>query len=196
MLTHAEQRFLLRIARNSIRHEMTKKYPARSEEYHDDQTADGALDTPFEQKGGAFVTLRIGSDLRGCIGYIEYPGPVRVAVEEVARKAAFGDPRFDPLGPEELGRVNIEISVLTPMRKITSAHDVVVGRDGLVIELRGHRGLLLPQVATEYGWTVEEFLENTSRKAGLPSGAWRDPLAVLYAFSAEVFCEKSVRGTA
>ena len=195
MLTHAEQRFLLRIARNSICHEMAKRHPGVPLE-HCSGGADAVLDTPMDQNGGAFVTLRTGDDLRGCIGYIEYPGPVRVVVEEVAQKAAFGDPRFAPLRPEELDRVSIEISVLTPLRRITGAEEIQIGRDGLVIEHRGHRGLLLPQVATEYDWTVEQFLENTCRKAGLPAGAWRDPHAVLYAFSAEVFCEKSMRGVA
>lgn len=142
-----------------------------------------------DQTGGAFVTLRSEGELRGCIGYIEYPGPVRTAVEDVARKAAFGDPRFEPLGPDELDRVQIEISVLTPMRRITSPAEITIGRDGLVIQCRGRRGLLLPQVATEYGWDAEEFLENTCRKAGLPVGAWREPSAELEAFSAEVFSE-------
>ena len=195
MLTHAEQRFLLRIARNSICHEMAKRHPGVPLEHCSDG-AESVPDTPFNQKGGAFVTLRIDGELRGCIGYIEYDGPVRVVVEEVAHKAAFGDPRFNPLDPAELDRVNIEISVLTPMRRITRAEEIRIGRDGLVIEHRGHRGLLLPQVATEYDWTVEQFLENTCRKAGLPATAWRDPHAALYAFSAEVFCEKSVRGVA
>jgi AmmeMemoRadiSam system protein A len=147
-------------------------------------------ETQVDQTGGAFVTLRIGGELRGCIGYIEYPGPVRTAVEDVARKAAFGDPRFDPLGPDELDQVQIEISVLTPMRRITSPGEITIGTDGLVIQYRGRRGLLLPQVATEYGWDVEEFLENTCLKAGLPSGAWREPAAELEAFSAEVFSEE------
>ena len=196
MLTHAEKRFLLRIARNSICHEMAKRHRGVPLEHCGSTGADIVLDAPFDRKGGAFVTLRMEGDLRGCIGYIEYPGPVRVAVEEVARKSAFDDPRFNPLGPDELSRVNIEISVLTPMCRITAPEQIQPGRDGLVIELRGHRGLLLPQVATEYGWTVEEFLENTCRKAGLSAGAWRDPHAVLHTFSAEVFCEKSVRGAA
>lgn len=114
---------------------------------------------------------------------------MRTAVEEVARKAAFGDPRFEPMAPGELPRVQIEVSVLTPMRRITSPEEITIGKDGLIIQCRGHRGLLLPQVATEYGWDVEEFLENTCRKAGLPVGAWRDPGAELEAFSAEVFSE-------
>ena len=193
MLTQAEQRFLLRAARNSIRREMLQRH--RGAAVGAERPATGP-ETPVEQPGGAFVTLRIHGELRGCIGYIEYPGPVRNAIEDVARKAAFGDPRFSPLIPEEFDDVMIEISVLTPMRKIASADDIVIGRDGLVIELRGRRGLLLPQVATEYGWDVEEFLENTCRKAGLPRGAWREAGANLQAFSAEVFSEATVEGVA
>lgn len=187
MLSQAEQCSLLRIARESIGQEMAKRH--RGAAGHARTRGEGNSDAPPEQKGGAFVTLRIDGELRGCIGYIEYPGPVRVVVEDVARKAAFDDPRFDPLLPEELDQVTIEISVLTPMRRITSPEEITVGNDGLVIEMRGHRGLLLPQVATEYGWDVEEFLGNTCRKAGLPMDAWRDPRAVLYAFSAQVFGE-------
>ena len=90
------------------------------------------------------MTLRIDGELRGCIGYIEYPGPVRIVVEDVARKAAFGDPRFEPLAPEELDQVQIEISVLTPMRRITSPEEIMIGRDGLVIQCRGRRGPAAP----------------------------------------------------
>lgn len=187
MLTHAQQRFLLRIARESIHREMAKRHRGSAA----GGTRGGSSpEAPVDQKGGAFVTLRIDGELRGCIGYIEYPGPVRTAVEDVARKAAFGDPRFEPLRPDELNQVQIEISVLTPMRRITSPDEIIIGTDGLVIQCRGRRGLLLPQVATEYGWDVEEFLENTCRKAGLPYGAWREPSAEIEAFSAEVFSEE------
>lgn len=186
MLTEAQQRFLLLIAREAIVREMMKRHRgtvAGGRRGGDDPGE------PVEQRGGAFVTLRIDGELRGCIGYIDYAGPVRMAVEDVARKAAFGDPRFDPLTPDEMNHVQIEISVLTPMRRISSPEEITIGRDGLVIACRGRRGLLLPQVATEYGWGVEEFLENTCRKAGLPPGAWREPGAELEAFSAEVFSE-------
>lgn len=186
MLSQPQQRFLLRVARESIVREMKKRH---REAVPAGRTADDVHVEPVDQTGGAFVTLRIGGELRGCIGYIEYPGPVRAAVEDVARKAAFGDPRFEPLAPAELDQVQIEISVLTPMRRITSPEEITIGNDGLVISCRGRRGLLLPQVATEYGWNVEEFLQNTCRKAGLPVDAWRDAGAELEAFSAEVFSE-------
>lgn len=184
MLTEGQQRYLLRIAREAIAREMMKRHRATVPETR--RGADGP-EEPVEQSGGAFVTLRIAGELRGCIGYIDYAGPVRMAVEDVARKAAFGDPRFDPLTPGEMNHLQIEISVLTPMRCISSPDEITIGKDGLVISCRGRRGLLLPQVATEYGWDVEEFLENTCRKAGLPPGAWRDPGAEIEAFSAEVF---------
>lgn len=186
MLSQAQQQFLLRVARGSIVREMNTRHRGAVPAV---RSADDGSAAPVNQTGGAFVTLRIGGELRGCIGYIEYPGPVRTAVEDVARKAAFGDPRFEPLAPEELDQVQIEISVLTPMRRITSPEEVTIGIDGLVISYRGRRGLLLPQVATEYGWNVEEFLQNTCRKAGLPDDAWRDAGAELEAFSAEVFSE-------
>lgn len=158
MLTEAQQRFLLRIAREAIVREMTKRHRGTASEAR--RGVDGP-EEPVEQRGGAFVTLRIDGELRGCIGYIDYDGPVRLAIEDVARKAAFGDPRFDPLTPGELNHVQIEISVLTPMRPISSPDEITIGKDGLVISCRGRRGLLLPQVATEYGWDAEEFLENT-----------------------------------
>jgi len=191
MLTPEERRELLEVARSSISDEIRSRTASFTGEPARPGAKAPAGTSRLDQPGGAFVTLHKHGDLRGCIGYIEYPGPLRRAVNEVARKAAFEDPRFSPLTPDELRSVSIEISVLTPLRRIKGMDDVVVGRDGLLIELRGYRGLLLPQVATEYGWDAEEFLENTARKAGLPRTAWRDPAAELFAFSAEVFSEES-----
>lgn len=190
MLTNDEQRGLLLIARRSIRREMRRKHAGlRSEGGHEEDAVPAGV---TDRKGGAFVTLRLLGDLRGCIGYIEFPGPVRVAVEEIAKKAAFEDPRFTPLTPAELDRVTIEVSVLSPVRRISSPDEIEIGRDGLILESGMHRGLLLPQVATEYGWDVQEFLEHTARKAGLAADAWKHPHTLLYTFTAEVFSEPSV----
>ena len=138
------------------------------------------------RSGGAFVTIREGGELRGCIGYIESSLPVWRVVEEVAEKAAFEDPRFAPLGPEEFGRTHIEVSVLTVPQRMTSPEEIVIGEHGLIIESGGRRGLLLPQVATEYGWDREEFLQHVCRKAGLPADAWRDPVATVHLFRADI----------
>ena len=192
MLTPDERHELLEVARSSISDEMRIRHISVTGETARQERAALKKGGHLDEPGGAFVTLHLKGDLRGCIGYIEFPGPLRRAVDEVARKAAFEDPRFAPLTPDELPSVSIEISVLSPLRRIGGVEDVKVGRDGLLIELRGYRGLLLPQVATEYRWEAEEFLENTARKAGLPRGAWRDPAAELYAFAAEVFSEEPV----
>jgi AmmeMemoRadiSam system protein A len=114
---------------------------------------------------------------------------LREMLPEVARLAAFSDPRFPPLGAEELRVVRFEVSLLTVPAPIGSPADVEVGRHGLIVSLRGRRGLLLPQVAAEYEWTAEEFVEQTCVKAGLPPRAWREPAARILAFEAEVFGE-------
>jgi AmmeMemoRadiSam system protein A len=137
---------------------------------------------------GAFVTLTIDRRLRGCIGHVEGVSPLWLAVRDNAVAAAFRDPRFEPLTREELDDVRIEISALTPMTP-GSPDDVVVGRDGILIERGRSRGLLLPQVAVEYGWDTETFLDATCRKAGLEGGSWRDPGTRISTFSAEVFGE-------
>jgi len=134
---------------------------------------------------GAFVTLHRDGRLRGCIGYIEPVKPLIRTVQEVAVKAAFEDPRFPPLTEDE--SVQIEISVLTPPEQVSDISSIEVGRDGLIVELGPRRGLLLPQVATEYGWDRQTFLENTATKAGLPPDAWKHPSVRLYKFSAEIF---------
>jgi AmmeMemoRadiSam system protein A len=137
---------------------------------------------------GAFVTLRRGPHLRGCIGTFQATEPLHRTVAAMARAAALEDPRFRPVRPEEVAELAIEVSVLTPMRRVRDAGEIEVGRHGLWIVRGHHRGVLLPQVATEYGWSREEFLEHTCRKAGLPPGAWREG-ADIYVFEAEVFGE-------
>lgn len=189
MLSAEERRAALAIARASIARGLHLRYPdapptaIKAEEY--EGTLSGALADP----AGAFVTLRLNHDLRGCIGYIESSDPLSSVIDEVAEKAAFEDPRFPPLTPSELPRVHIEISVLSPMKRIRSIEEIIVGTHGILFEQGWHRGLLLPQVATEYGWGREEFLDNVARKAGAPRGSWRDENCKLSVFSAEVFEE-------
>jgi AmmeMemoRadiSam system protein A len=107
-------------------------------------------------------------------------------VEEVAEKAAFEDPRFPPLTPGEVPGVRLEISVLSPLQRVTDVAEIQVGVHGILLALGRCRGLLLPQVATEYGWDRVKFLESTSRKAGLAGDAWRTPAAEIYIFTAEI----------
>lgn len=143
----------------------------------------------FGEPRALFVTLRRRGDLRGCIGTLAPDGDLSRTVPKFALQAAFGDPRFPPLAPEELSECDIEISVLTPPAPLQDPRELEVGRDGLILEARGRTGLLLPQVATEWGFDRERFLAEISRKAGLPADAWRDPDARLWTFQAEVFGE-------
>jgi len=181
MLTPEERRELLRIAREAIHCSLEGR------EFKTPAPAQGVLAQPC----GAFVTIRIDHDLRGCIGYIESTAPLVDVVAEVATKAAFEDPRFPPLTSAEFSRAALEVSVLSPLRVISDIEEIRVGEHGLLLELGHRRGLLLPQVAVEYGWGSEEFLENVSRKAGLPREAWRDPKATIYIFSAEIAEEEA-----
>ena len=141
---------------------------------------------------GAFTTLYLHGRLRGCVGYPAAILPLYRTVIETAQAAAFDDPRFAPVGIEEAGELKISLSVLSPLRPIR-AEDVEAGRHGLVVSHAGHRGLLLPQVATEHGWDHITFLEQTCRKAGLPATAWREG-AVIEAFTAEVFEDEGSAG--
>jgi len=135
---------------------------------------------------GAFVTLTKNGRLRGCIGHIIGSQPLIKTVAEMTRAAALEDPRFDPVKPAELSSIEFEISVLTPIREITDVNEIEVGRDGIIITKGYHRGLLLPQVATEYGWDRETFLEQTCNKAGLPGNSWKDNDTKIEIFSAEI----------
>lgn len=138
--------------------------------------------------GAAFVTLLQEGRLRGCIGYTEAAAPLFRTVQECAVAAATEDPRFPPLRPSDVDSIHIEISVLTPLVP-ARPEEIEVGVHGLMVRKGGRRGLLLPQVATEYGWDRAEFLSNVCRKAGLPSDGWRTG-AQLFSFTAEVFGEQ------
>jgi len=141
----------------------------------------------LEENRGAFVTINKKGQLRGCIGYIEGHGSLYKTIEEMAEAAAFRDPRFSPVKEKELPELEIEISVLTPLKKITDVNEIEVGKHGIYIKKGWFSGLLLPQVATEYGWDRQTFLEHTCQKAGLPSSAWREKDTEIYIFSADIF---------
>lgn len=143
----------------------------------------------FGDPRAVFVTLRIGDRLRGCIGTLAPEGDLSRTVPKFALRAAFEDPRFSGLASEELVLCTIEISVLTAPRPLDDPEEIVIGRDGVILEIGGRRALLLPQVATEWGFDRTTFLGELSRKAGLPPDAWREPGAKLWSFQAEVFAE-------
>ena len=138
---------------------------------------------------GAFTSLHLHGELRGCVGYVLPTFPVYRAVAETARAAAFDDNRFAPVTKEEAPQLEIELSILSPATPV-SAEEIEIGRHGLLITWHGRRGLLLPQVPVERGWDRITFLEQTCRKAGLPADA-RQKGAVIEAFTAEVFGDNS-----
>jgi uncharacterized protein len=165
--------------------------------------AEAELPAVFREPRGAFVTLRRhpGGGLRGCIGFPLPVLPLANAIREAAVSAATQDPRFPRVRPAELVGLTVEVSVLTvpvPVRATRPeerVREVKVGRDGLIVEGYGTSGLLLPQVAPEQGWSSEELLDGTCEKAGLPSGAWRDPKVTIRRFEAEVFSERTPGGS-
>ena len=148
------------------------------------------VDERLNRPSGAFVTLNTRNGaLRGCIGSIVPVAPLYRAVSDSAVNAATRDPRFHPVARHELPDLHLEISVMGPIEAVSTVEDIMVGRDGLIIRRGRFAGLLLPQVATEYGWDRETFLCHTCQKAGLPPEAWKAPGTQIERFSAEVFGE-------
>jgi AmmeMemoRadiSam system protein A len=143
---------------------------------------------PTGPRGAAFVTLHAGGRLRGCIGHLDTDDLLPRVVARCAVAACSSDPRFPAVDRSEIDALSIELSILGPLEPIHGAADVEIGRHGLVVEKDWRRGLLLPQVATEWEWNREQFLEHTCRKAGLPPDAWKRG-AMLWRFEAEVFGE-------
>jgi len=179
-LTGEEREALLRLARGTIEAALEG---AKAPEV--------GLSTPaLEAECGAFVTLHKKGRLRGCIGYVVAVKPLQETVAEMAIQASQHDPRFPPVEAGELDEIDIEISVMSPLELVGDVSEIEVGRDGLVVQYGGRSGLLLPQVATEYGWDRETFLEHTCLKAGLSGDAWQKDGVEIRRFTAEVFGEK------
>lgn len=182
-LTKDQQARLLKLARNTIADKLGI------------ETSIEVLDFPepvFGEKCGAFVTLHVHGNLRGCIGYIVGVKNIPDTIREMSIASAFRDPRFPPLKKNEFGDIDIEISVLSPIEQVRDVSEIVVGRDGIILSRGMNSGLLLPQVATEYGWDLETFLEHTCYKAGLHGTMWKKEGTKIEKFSAQVFGEKEL----
>ncbi len=179
-LTAEEKHVLLKLARDAIVRFITRR------EKIELPVSEGTLG----EMCGAFVTLHKRGMLRGCIGNMVGIRPLAETIREMAIAAATGDPRFNRVTEKEIPDIDIEISVLSPLKRISDPSEIVVGKHGILMKRGYSQGVLLPQVATEFGWDREEFLENTCHKAGLPGEAWRDPETEIEIFSADVFGEK------
>jgi uncharacterized protein (TIGR00296 family) len=197
--SEAEGRTAVELARSTVARAVQEgRRPSRAST----GPAGPALPELFAEPRGVFVTLKEhpGGGLRGCIGYPVPVYPLGAAIVQVAAAAALEDPRFPPLTPAELEQVTVEVSILTVPEVITTpdpagrAAEVVVGRDGLIVDGDGASGLLLPQVATEQGWDATRFLSETCRKAGLRPDAWRSARVSLRRFRAEIFREERPGG--
>jgi AmmeMemoRadiSam system protein A len=143
----------------------------------------------YSRRAGAFVTVTLARALRGCIGYPPPDRRLGDVVAQCAEGACLRDPRFPAVAVHELPELRIELSVLGEFEAVADVENIDVGLHGLVLERGAHRGLLLPQVATEFGWDRETFLAHVCAKAGLPQDAWRHGEARLFRFEAEVFGE-------
>jgi len=188
-----EGEFLVRTARSAV--EEYVKYRNRIE-------PPGETPDKMRQKAGVFVTLNTYPDgmLRGCIGHPYPDSPLIDALIDSAISACSRDPRFPPVGREELDRISVEVTVLTPPEQIKVkkpseyADKIELGRHGLIVKKGWYQGLLLPQVATEYGWDAEEFLSQPCHKAGLPLMAWLDEDTQVLRFEGIVFSEEKPKG--
>ncbi|HEY5038114.1 MAG TPA: AmmeMemoRadiSam system protein A [bacterium] len=182
MVSSDEQQLLLQLARNAIQTTVQKGRKLPMVE---------SLSPLLREKRGVFVTLWMEGELRGCIGFPFPVKPLAEAVQEAAVSAALQDPRFPPVRMEELSRVEIEISVLTPP-KLTEPSQIQLGVHGLIARRGNRSGLLLPQVAMEYHWDKETFLQQTCVKAGLAPDDWREK-AEISSFEAQVFSENDLK---
>lgn len=181
VLSSKEKEILLSAARESIRSIFGKA---------DISVTDYKSCPNLKLEAGAFVTLKIKDELRGCIGFITSDQPLFDTICEVAKHAAVQDPRFPPLTPQEFNSIEIEISVLSPMKKISDYSEIKIGQHGLLVEEGYHRGLLLPQVATENDYSVQQFLTSICMKAGLSPDLWKRKQINLKVFTALVFNEE------
>jgi AmmeMemoRadiSam system protein A len=182
MLLETEKKFLLKEARDAI---ISAVLRSKVQLHRPPSKA-------LAELRGAFVTLHIGDNLRGCIGYADALYPLAETVRVCAAKAAMDDVRFQPLTRRELQSVSIEISVLSEMTPVSDYHEIITGKHGLMLQTESRRGLLLPQVAVEHGWDSLTFLGHVALKAGLPSDGWKLKNVKLFTFTADVFREEHI----
>jgi len=186
-LTQAQSEFLLKLARDTLEAKLSGK----------EHKKPAAYDEIFNELRGVFVTLNTkDGDLRGCIGYPEPVKPLIDAVITSAVSAATQDPRFPPVTKEELPKLKIEITVLTKPDLVEVhhpaqyTHELTIGKDGLIVEQGFRKGLLLPQVAWDWGWNEKQFLEHTCEKAGLAKDAYKElEKTKVYKFQGQIFKE-------
>jgi AmmeMemoRadiSam system protein A len=183
MLTTSESEILLTIAKDALQAATT------GQDYHPKAPVADALN----KQAGCFVTLKKQGQLRGCLGNFQAQGPLFEEVATMAAAAATQDPRFHPVQPEELEHLELEITVLSPRHRINDFKEIEIGRHGIYIKKGRNCGVLLPQVATEYAWDRQTFLEQTCRKAGLPTDAWLDTDCEIYIFSGQIIADKLKR---
>jgi AmmeMemoRadiSam system protein A len=177
-LSDQEKNELLALARKSVEYAVVAK-----EAYQPEPSASEALN----QERGAFVTLSEAGRLRGCIGYTSAVKPLYLTVRDTATLAALRDTRFPPVSAPELPRLDYEISVLSPLRRVTDIQQIKVGEHGLLMKNGDSEGLLLPQVPVEQKWDRQKFLEQTCAKAGMNSNCWKDENTDIFMFTAVVF---------
>jgi hypothetical protein len=180
-LNTQEKAVLLAIARKAI-----ETYVRTGEMYIEPRE-----EKALNMRNGCFVTIKQDGQLRGCIGNFQSELPLFKEVAEMAIASATKDPRFYPMKEEDLHDFSLEISVLSPLHKIEDIQEIEVGKHGIYLEKGFYRGVLLPQVAMEHGWSRDTFLKQTCVKAGLPTDAWSAEDSEIYIFSAQVFGEKN-----
>lgn len=182
-ISSEEKKVILKIARNAIISIFDKSSKSNVE---------FSQHSILLSQKGAFVTLSKNNRLRGCIGYIISNMPLYETIQDAAKQAAIGDPRFEKLSKEELLQIEIEVSILSEPFKMNSYDDIVVGTHGLILSENGRRGLLLPQVPIEHNMNKEEYLSALCEKAGLYSELWKEKVLSIEMFTADVFSEKEL----
>jgi len=180
-LSDRDKNELLALARKSVEQAVEQR-----KQYEPGATASEALN----QDRGAFVTLSEAGELRGCIGYTSATKPLYLTIRDTATLAALRDPRFPPVSASELPRLEYEISVLSPLRRVMDIQQIQIGRDGLLMKNGDHEGLFLPQVPVEQKWGLQKYLQELCvEKANMPSNCWQDPNTDIFRFTAVVFGE-------
>jgi hypothetical protein len=179
-LSERDKSELLAIARKSVEMAVGE---------HKEYQPEASLSEALNQDRGAFVTLREGGELRGCIGYTSATKPLYRTVRETATLAALRDPRFRAVQASELPKLEYEISVLSPLRRVMDVQQIKIGQDGLLMKNGNNEGLFLPQVPVEQKWGLQKYLEETCGKAGMEANCWKDANTDIFKFTAVVFGE-------